>query len=174
LGGFSLATSPSNGNQKGANDMRKISLLLATLLAAGCVRTSTNPATGKVDVDVESPTKKGEDWGARLNNTPAFPGAAGEVKVTVVSSQTDASITVTGLSRGGTYPWHIHANHCSNSGGIIGDASAYPPLSVGADGVAKGNAHLSVGLQESKEYSVNVHASPSDMATIVACGDLVD
>jgi hypothetical protein len=154
--------------------MRTFSLLFGALLAAGCVRTSTNPATGKVDVDVESPTKKGEDWGARLNATPAFPGVSGELKVTVVSSQTDASITVTGLSPSGTYPWHIHANKCSNSGGIIGEPSAYPPLRVGADGVARASAHLNIGLQESKEYSVNVHASPTDLATIVACGDLSD
>ena len=154
--------------------MRKMGFLLATLLVGGCVRTSTNPATGKVDVDVESPTKKGEDWGARLNSTPAYPGVSGEVKVTVVNSQTDATITVTGLAAGGTYPWHIHSGHCPNTGGIIGDPSAYPPLTVGGDGIARGSAHLNVGLQESKDYAVNVHASPSNLATIVACGDLAD
>ena len=40
--------------------MRIIPLLIAScLVTTACVRTSTDPVTGRVDVDVESPTKQG-------------------------------------------------------------------------------------------------------------------
>ena len=38
-----------------------VAVALAALFSAACVRTRTDPVTGKVDVDVESPTKRGED-----------------------------------------------------------------------------------------------------------------
>ena len=40
----------------------RLAVAFAALLAGACVRTRTDPVTGKIDVDVESPTKKGEDW----------------------------------------------------------------------------------------------------------------
>jgi hypothetical protein len=57
---------------------------------------------------------------------------------------------------------------------VVGPASAYAPLQAGAAGTATGNAELELTLNEARDYHVNVHASPSDMATIVACGDLDD
>ena len=38
--------------------------LLAACLSTACIRTRTDPVTGKVNVNVKSPLKKGEDWSA--------------------------------------------------------------------------------------------------------------
>jgi hypothetical protein len=56
----------------------------------------------------------------------------------------------------------------------VGDASAYPPLVVGADGTATATAHIPVKLNEARNYIINVHASPTNLGTIVACGDFND
>jgi hypothetical protein len=58
--------------------------------------------------------------------------------------------------------------------GIVGDPSAYPLIRVANDGTASVNALVGVSLDEAKDYFVNVHASPTNLQTIVACGDLDD
>jgi hypothetical protein len=46
---------------------------------------------------------------------------------------------------------------------------------VGADGRAEASARLlDLKLNEAKKYHVNVHRSPNDLPTIIACGDLDD
>jgi hypothetical protein len=57
---------------------------------------------------------------------------------------------------------------------IVGDSTAYPVLQVGSTGAAAANVNLSLMLNEATDYYVDVHASASDMQTIVACGDLDD
>ena len=47
--------------------MRRMILTMAAFTFVGCVRTHANEATGEVDVDIESPTKKGEDWNGSLS-----------------------------------------------------------------------------------------------------------
>jgi hypothetical protein len=47
-------------------------------------------------------------------------------------------------------------------------------LQVGSAGTASANTNLNLMLNEAKDYFVNVHASASDMQTIIACGDLDD
>jgi hypothetical protein len=72
-------------------------------------------------------------------------------------------------------PWHIHEGKCGDaSPPIVGDASAYPPIVVGSDGSGTATAHVTVDLNEAKQYIVNVHASPTALGTIVACGDFDD
>ena len=60
--------------------MRKSALWLVASLSiatTACVRTHTNEASGKVDVDVESPTKKGEDWKGELKGQGMFASVRG-------------------------------------------------------------------------------------------------
>jgi hypothetical protein len=45
---------------------------------------------------------------------------------------------------------------------------------VGGGGTATAQAHVPVELNEARRYIVNVHASPIDMGTIIACGALDD
>jgi hypothetical protein len=154
--------------------MRTMTLLLAAGLAAACVKTTTNPVTGKVDVDVESPTKHGEDWSARLTGQGAGAAMIGELKGAVIGGNSEFTLTVSGAPVDATLPWHVHEGTCGSGGPIVGDASAYSPLVVGADGRATQTARVTVSLNEAKKYHVNVHASPTDLATIVACGNLDD
>lgn len=154
--------------------MRKLSMILLAGLVAACVRTQRNPATGDVDLDVESPTKSGETWNARLTGQAGYPSVSGSARASVANNQTTTTISLTGATAGGTHPWHVHEGKCGSGGAIVGDASAYSPLSVGTQGTAQGSATLSVVLNEAKDYHVNVHASPTDLPTIVACGNLDD
>ena len=155
--------------------MRKLSLCLAATLALGaCVHTATNEATGKVDVDVESPTKKGEDWKAGLKGMGNYASVNGQVKAQVLDGKTTASITVNDAMSGGQHPWMIHEGTCSMPGNAVGSASDYPLVVIGSDGKGNATANLMARLDEAKDYVVVVHASTSDLQTVVACGKLDD
>lgn len=153
--------------------MRVVLVLLVAGLVTGCIRTSTDPVTGAVDLDVESPTKQGEDWKARLESA-SYPGIAGEALARVYNGQTEVTVVLTGAPTSIAYPWHVHEGTCGSGGGIVGDPAAYGLLRAGSDGRASGNAKLAGTLDEAKRYHVNVHASPSAMGTIIACGNLSD
>jgi hypothetical protein len=148
-------------------------LTMAAFAVVGCVRTHANEATGAVDVDIESPTKKGEDWSGSLT---ARGGSAitGSFKALVAEGKTNVSVNLANAMAGQQLPWHVHEGTCDNDMGIVGSASAYPLITVGNDGTASVNAVLGVSLDEAKDYFVNVHASPTNLQTIVACGDLDD
>ena len=155
--------------------MRKLSLCLAAALALGaCVRTATNEATGKVDVDVESPTKRGEDWKAGLKGMGGFASVVGQVKANVLEGRTQATISIEGATSGGQHPWMIHEGTCNQPGQHVGMASDYPLVSIGSDGRGTASANIMARLDEAKQYVVVVHASQSDMTTVVACGTLDD
>ena len=154
--------------------MRHTALLLAAFVAIGCVRTTTNPATGKVDVDVESPAKTGEDWNANLKGNGNFAHITGESRVLVNKGSSSATITLMGGSSGARHPWHVHEGKCDTGGPIFGNPSAYPPLVVNAEGKASASAELTVALDEAYDYHVNVHESSANMANIIACGNLDD
>ena len=154
--------------------MRFLSLVLIAAVASGCVRTSRDPATGKMDVDIESPTKKGEDWKTDLHSTGSMAGIGGTARAKVADGKTSATITVTVLMAGGMHPWGIHVGKCGSGGPMVGYASNYPMLSVGSDGTARSSAMLMVRLEEASDYHVNVRQSASMMENIVACGNLSD
>jgi hypothetical protein len=158
--------------------MRTLALVLAACVvtgSAGCVRVHRDPATGNADVDVENPLKSGENWKANITGRGQWTGASGTATARVEGDNTLATLVLSGLPQGGPYPWHVHDGTCETGGPIVGDANAYPPLMVGADGRAEANARLlNLKLNEAKKYHVNVHRSPSDLATIIACGELDD
>ena len=117
-------------------------------------------------------------WNAALS-TPA--GLAGALQMTGTgwmgykekdSSQTHAHVSIANASPGGRHPWHVHRGQCGTDQGILGPADAYPILKVGGNGEAEGDADLPIPLPRAGQYFVNVHASPSNMGTIVACGNL--
>lgn len=146
----------------------------AVVATAGCVRTATNPATGETDVDVELPTKQGEDWSGKLAGQGVYANLTGSTQAMVVEGRTTVTVRLDNAAAGAVHPWHVHEGACGSGGPIVGDPSAYSPLIVGDDGHAAGHAQLSLGLDEAKDYFVNIHASPTDLATIIACGDLDD
>lgn len=155
--------------------MRKLTLCVTALLALNaCARVTANEATGKTDVDVESPLKKGEDWKAGLKGMGSFTSVLGQVKATSLEGRTNASISVEGATAGGSHPWMIHEGTCNMPGAAFGTASEYPAVTIGQDGRGNANAQITGRLDEAKDYIVVVHASQSDMSTVVACGDLDD
>lgn len=155
--------------------MRRLSLVLLTLLSVACVRTRTNPVTGSVDVDVESPTKKGEDWKASIGGRGNYASVNGTANAAVLQGQSTITLALQGGTQGGSHPWMVHEGKCASTGGAaVGTPSLYPAISFGADGKATSTARLGVALDEAKDYHILIHKSADDLSTVVACGDLSD
>ncbi|HEU4561788.1 MAG TPA: hypothetical protein VFS20_28445 [Longimicrobium sp.] len=156
--------------------MRNAKLLVLALLIAACSRTvkvESDPNSGKVDVDVGR-AGAAEGWRGTLNPVGGS-GITGMATGTSANNMTRVYVNVAGAQAGATLPWHVHEGKCGDaSPPIVGPASAYPPLVVGANGRATAQAHLNLDLNEAKSYIVNVHASPTNLGTIVSCGDYND
>jgi hypothetical protein len=121
----------------------------------------------------------GRQQGMKMTATLA-PAKGGTIAGTATvepgpsAGTTVATVSLTGAKPGAVYPWHVHVGKCGMTPGgkVWGDGSAYKPLTAGSDGTAKGTATISMAVPTSGDYYVNIHASPSDMGTIVSCGNL--
>lgn len=140
------------------------SIILGAGVLVGCTGDD-----GDVRGPISGPTVT---WTATIvgNNPYPISGSA-----SVVLAEDGASFTATiAIERGvpgSTYPWHVHFGTCGDGGGIVGPG-AYPELVVAADGTAATNTIVLQALDTTAPYSVNVHLSPSDLPTIIGCGDL--
>ena len=156
--------------------MRIATIAVAILAAAACSRTlkvETDPSSGRVDVDRE-PAGAAQAWSGTLNPV-AGSGVSGTARGTSGHDMSHVTVSVSGAQAGARLPWHVHEGKCGDtSPPIVGPASAYPVMTVGADGRATAEAHLNLDLNEAKNYIVNVHASPTNLGTIVSCGDYND
>jgi hypothetical protein len=155
--------------------MRKSALwLLASLSIAttACVRTATNEATGAVDVDIESPTKAGEDWNATLKGQGSYTAVTGMARALYSEGKTSVRISIENATPSATYMWNVREGKCGMNGKVVGDDSHHASLTVGNDGKAGATVTLNGRLDEAKDYSVTVYAN--DMTTVIACGDLDD
>ena len=145
--------------------MRALALLGVVALAA-CTASMEDG-----DLDVDPITDEIGDWSGEL--TPRSGSSVrGSVAAESAVATTGVSVTIAGASPGARHPWHIHRGTCGSGGAIVGGADAYPVLTAGNDGIASASANLKVGLSEDGQYYVNIHRSPSDLGTIVACGPL--
>jgi hypothetical protein len=88
------------------------------------------------------------------------------------STRTRASVSINNAVPGGRHPWHVHVGQCGNDQGILGGAEAYPILEVGGNGQAQADAELALPVPGGGQYFINVHASPENLGTIIACGNL--
>jgi Cu/Zn superoxide dismutase len=138
--------------------MRCFPVLLGVLLVAGC---------DVIDND-DDPR-----WQATLESRTGFEGVGGTAFVTTTATASTATVNLTGATAGGIHPWHIHTGTCASGGPILGDATAYAALQPASNGQDARTATIDVVLQTTQSYFINVHASPQDLGTIVACGDLV-
>jgi hypothetical protein len=117
-------------------------------------------------------------WNGTLSSRPELTGVsdirgqgwmAGDPKE---QGQTRAHVEISNAVPGGRHPWHVHRGQCGSDQGILGPADAYQPLKVEDDGRASGTATLPIPVPRSGSYFINIHASPRNMSTIVACGNL--
>lgn len=138
--------------------------LVATLFLVGCMDDDDDDRG-----PISGPTVT---WAADIvgRNAYGISGAA-----SVVLADDGASFTTTirieHAVPGSTHPWHVHVGTCDDGGGIVG-GDAYPALIVGSDGIAATTTTVLQALDTAAPYSVNVHLSPADLATIIGCGDL--
>ncbi len=120
----------------------------------------------------------GPRWNGTLSSPPELAGVsqmrgqgwmAADPKD---QGKTLAHVEISNAVPGGRHPWHVHRGQCGSDQGILGPADAYEPLKVEGNGRASRNAELSIPLPRSGSYFINIHASPRNLSTIVACGNL--
>lgn len=150
--------------------MRKL-VLIAVLVLASCTARSEGDDVDDMDTGIT-------DWSAQLAPQAGtdIRGTSNVQSVVVAgfTSTTAAAVSIAGADVGARHPWHVHSGSCASGGPIMGPAAEYPVLMVGADGRASASADLAIGLDDDADYHINVHRSPTDLGTIVACGNLVD
>jgi hypothetical protein len=152
---------------------RIITLVGAAALLSACA--SSRQAAGRADPTLAraSTAAQSVQWTATLASlsgssvTGSATAGTGDT-----AEQTRASVTISGAEPGAVHPWHIHSGRCGDNGPIVGPAAAYPPLNVNDQGAASVTANLPYATPMSGSYYVNVHRSPTEMGTIVACGNL--
>lgn len=152
----------------------RVAVALAAVLSVACVRTRRDPVTGRLDVDVESPLKKGEDWSAKMTGTEGFAAVDGQARAAVINGQSTITVRITGLTPGSVHPWVVLEGKCGTTGAPFGNPGLYPPITVDAQGLAEGAARIPVALDEAKNYQVRLYVSPSATSTVAVCGDLSD
>ena len=145
-------------------------LIVSSVLLAGC-------GSRGAHIEPNAPALASR-WTATLSTPPGLAGAL-QVRGTgwmgykeKDSTQTHAQVSIENAASGSRYPWHVHIGQCGNDQGILGPADKYPVLKVGGNGRADADAFLPVPLPHQGQYFVNVHAAPTNMGTIVACGNL--
>ncbi len=112
-------------------------------------------------------------WTATLEpqNGTSVTGTASVMPGTAAGT-TMVEISVMGAPPNGTHPWHIHAGTCGSGGDIVGPPAEYPPLTVDANGAGSATATVNMAAPTTGDYYVQAHMSPTDLGTIVACGNL--
>jgi hypothetical protein len=148
--------------------------IIAALAVAAC---SSGSQSGTPDTDAGGPVGfMGARWTANLSAQPGSPSTTvsgtGTVMGNSENTQTRVEVSLNGAQADARLPWHLHRGTCGNDQGIVGEASEYAPLTVGSDGRATGSATITVPMPTTGEYMINVHASSTDLGTIVACGNL--
>lgn len=116
-------------------------------------------------------------WNATLATPSNLTGAVQVKGSAWMAPGTDQNSTVVHVDisnavPGGVHPWYVHRGRCGNDQGIVGESSDYSPLRVQSDGTASGQASLSVPEPTSGDFFVSVLASPSNLQTTIACGNL--
>jgi hypothetical protein len=157
----------------------RIRYALPALALAAAACTPTYTTGGSTGANPAPSTSTSGDMAGMTQysaNLAAMNGSTVHGTATVHSmaaGQTMVEVQVSGGTSGATYPWHIHTGSCSDGmTPIVGSASLYTALGASGDGTASLSTTVPVTLDPAQPYHVNIHASPTDMGTIVACGDL--
>lgn len=98
-------------------------------------------------------------------------GASTPTGMAMVSG-TAVQLSLSGDAAGSTRLWHIHQGTCKDDKGIVGAAEIFPVVRIADKGIGQAKATLASPLAEHAPFFVAVHASATDMKTVIACGDL--
>lgn len=126
-------------------------------------------------IDPNAAAVAAASWNGSLSTPAAMSGAVqvrGNASMVADGNRMLAHVNIENATRGGVHPWHVHRGRCGYDNGIVGPPSSYPPLKVSDKGTASSTASVDVPFPVQGEYFVNVHASPDNLQTIVACGNL--
>ena len=154
-------------------------LMMGSLVACGGEKggaadtTASNSMAASADsTAMMAPSPTGR-WTATLQSMAGtnVTGTASAMAGTSAGT-TMAEVTISGAPANGEHPWHIHSGTCASGGDIVGPPTDYMPIRADASGNGTSTATVNVAAPTSGDYHVNVHMSPSDLKTIVACGDL--
>lgn len=142
--------------------MKRLACLAGLLLLAACApRQQVRGAESRQIVDWRGQLEPVNDSGVR-----------GAVAIRTGHGQTGVSVSIAGARPGSMHPWHIYSGACGSGGSIVGSTSAYPVLQVNSTGDASASAMLDVALHSGASYYVNISASPTDVETVLACGQV--
>ena len=143
-----------------------IAIAIATAVAvAGCAMRPGTP---------ESSLTPGAEWTATL-----VPTTASAIKGTVTfvrtdpPSQTRVIFSLTDGTARTVRPWHVHFGVCGNDKMIVGAPGNFPPLVMNSQGNLSANVQIPVELARGTNYVIHLHASPSDIRTVIACAPLM-
>ncbi len=154
--------------------MKKLPIVLTTLTLTmvacagrtdGEIATTAEPAPGERTEPVTG------DRDVVIAANSGFE-VEGDADVEALDQGTRVDIDIRGAASNSMLPWHLHEGTCGSGGAIVGDPAAYTPLAVGLDGTASSETDIDVTLTPGADYHLNVHKSPSEIETIVACGEL--
>lgn len=116
-----------------------------------------------------------QQWSTSLVGQGVYTDISGRstVRQALDEDGFSATIDVEGDVPGARRPWHVHFGTCATGGDIVGDPASYPVLAIAQNGRADATANVDgVQLISGEPYHVNVHLSPDELETIIACGDL--
>jgi hypothetical protein len=151
------------------------SLILATLAtvaaATACAKPAVTMNPGAVDIS--------RRWNASLV-TPANLTGALQIKGTAYMAPgrdtlhpaTTAGVQISNAAPKGVHPWRVHRGQCGSDQGVVGTEDIYKNLVVKDDGTASQTATLPMPMPTSGEFFAAVHAAPTNMDVVVACGNL--
>lgn len=148
--------------------MRNSRILTAVALASIAAGCAVRPGTP------DSQLAPGAQWTATVVPT-TVSAIHGTVTFIRTEPQTQTRV-IFALSDGianTVLPWHVHYGVCGNDQLIVGTPSNYPPLVIDQTGKLRAVALLPVELTTKSTYVVHLHASPTEMHTVIACAPLV-
>jgi hypothetical protein len=121
------------------------------------------------------------NYGQRWHGTLTSPGyLAGAVQIHGTASmapdsdgrRTTVRVTVTNAAPGGMHPWEARQGQCGTDRGVFGPLDQYRPIEVGNDGKGEAEATIPMATPTNGDSFVLLHASETNRATIIACGNL--
>ncbi len=149
--------------------------IFSKLSAMACMIAAATSMMSCIDDDDDAITLTGQTKTYTLNSV-SNPGVSGTVKFAERSdNSTIVTIDLDGTTAGNSHPAHIHANTAAETGDIIIDLSAVDGGTGMSETIVtkkKDGTTITYAQLLALDGYVNVHLSSSELATLVAQGDI--